>query len=605
MLTFAVFEENAPSYVRSGSGGWPLRHAHLFGPDDVPVQAEVRCAGGIIRCEKRGTESAGICLQYPLDAPDLGGLPGAFPSSGSLATGGAGEGGATDAGSPGSDGGVVTLQTCLLPEREQPYLLSLELARHRLMLVLNKLEDWALFDLPADDGRMQLFERARRAFTEALVAHATDAARNGGENPYTAESDRLARRALSLAVEASEAITLHQARAQFGKRMSGELAAAAARIGTPANALTDHEAAESRNALIGSVGVILPSPPQVGAVVSPESFTPQLCKAVSLGCDFMTIPMRWVEMEPTEGKYLFAKTDKWIEWAVRSAKVPLVGGPIVDFRRGSVPEWLYIWEHDYETLRELVYEHVKNIVTRYRRTIGTWTVCSGLHVNSNFTFSLEQVMDLTRLVVMVVRKLQPSGKIQVQIDQPWGEYYAYSPRAVPPMMYAEMIGQAGINPDLFSIRVEMGQPEPGRSTRDLMAFSAMLDRFAALDKPLSIGAVCVPAAPAPGTDAEVGSQMEPGYWRKPWSPESQAAWMTGIMGIAVSKPYVHSVCWDELYEPPARPGTNDPESHHHALLDRSGTPRPAFWRLAEIRQAIRAKSSPLLLAGTPNAGSLA
>lgn len=591
MLSFAVLEQSAPGYVGTGSSGWPLRHAHLFGPDDVPLQADIRCSGGIIRCEKRGTESAGISLQYPLDLPDLGGLTSAVGAAGTHDSG---------AGS----GGVITLQTCLLPEREQPYLLSLELARHRLMLVLNKLEDWALFDLPADDSRMQLFERARRAFTEALVAHATDAKQNGSENPYSVETDRLARRALSLAVEASEAITLHQARAQFAKRMSGELAAAAAKIGTPANALTDHEAAESRNALIGSVGVILPTAPQVGAVVSPENFTPQLCKAASLSCDFITIPMRWVDMEPTEGKYLFAKSDKWIEWAVRSAKVPLVGGPIVDFRRGSVPEWLYIWEHDYETLRELVYEHVKNIVTRYRRTIGTWTVCSGLHVNSNFTFSLEQVMDLTRLMVMVVRKLQPSAKIQVQIDQPWGEYYAYSPRAVPPMMYAEMIGQAGINPDLFSLRVEMGQPEPGRSTRDLMAFSALLDRYAALDKPLSVGAVSVPAAPAPGTDPEVGSQMDPGYWRRPWSPEAQAAWMTSIMGIAVSKPYVHSVCWDELHEPPPRPGVNDLESQNHALLDRAGVPRPAFWRLGEIRQAIRAKQSPLSLGESPRAGSL-
>ncbi len=585
MLSFAVLEQNVPQYVGPGNSGWPLRHAHMFGPDDVPVQADIRVAGGIIRCEKRGTESAGLSLQYPLDPPDLEGLNGAVRSVG------------------GGSGGVVTLQTCLLPEREQPYLLSLELARHRLMMVLNKLEDWALFDLPADDNRMRLFERARAAFTQALVAHATDAKSNGTENPYSAETDRLARRALSLAVEASEAIALHQAVVQFGKRMTGELAAAAAKIGTPANALTDHEAAESRNALMGTVGVILPSAPQVGAMVSPEVFAPHLCKAVSVACDFVTIPMRWVEMEPTEGKYLFAKSDKWIEWAVRTAKVPLVGGPIIDFRRGSVPEWLYIWEHDYETLRELVYEHVKNIVTRYRRTIGTWTVCSGLHVNSNFTFSLEQVMDLTRLVVMVVKKLQPGAKVQVQIDQPWGEYYAYSPRAMPPMMYAEMIGQAGINPDLFSVRLEMGQPEPGRSARDLMSISAILDRFATLDKPLSV-AISVPAAPAPGTDPEVGSQMEPGYWRQKWSPEAQAAWMTQVAGVAVSKPYVHSVCWDELYEPPPRPGTNAPESHDHTLIDRGGTPRPAFWRLVEVRQAVRAKKSPLTLGDTPQPGSL-
>ena len=31
-------------------------------------------------------------------------------------------------------------------------------------------------------------------------------------------------------------------------------------------------------------------------------------------------------MDPTEGRYVFSKTDRWIEWAVGTAKLPLVGG---------------------------------------------------------------------------------------------------------------------------------------------------------------------------------------------------------------------------------------------------------------------------------------
>lgn len=52
--------------------------------------------------------------------------------------------------------------------------------------------------------------------------------------------------------------------------------------------------------------------------------------------------------------------------------MPIVAGPVIDLRRGNVPEWLYMREHDYETLRELVYEHVKNLVTRYRHAL--WNV---------------------------------------------------------------------------------------------------------------------------------------------------------------------------------------------------------------------------------------
>ena len=168
------------------------------------------------------------------------------------------------------------------------------------------------------------------------------------------------------------------------------------------------------------------------------------------------IAMRWVDMEPTEGKYLFGKTDRWIEWAVRQARLPIVGGPIVDFRRGCVPEWLYIWEHDYETLRELVYDHVQQIVTRYRRTVSRWSVCSGLHVNTNFKLSFEQIMDLTRLCVLVVKKLHPAAKIEVDIAQPWGEYLAQREQTRSPFLFADELIRSGLHLAGLDLELVMG-----------------------------------------------------------------------------------------------------------------------------------------------------
>lgn len=587
MLRFVVFEHSADGSSSRLHPAWPLRHACAFGNDDVPVQAEIRAEPGEIVCETRGNESTGLSLQFPVD-----------PVSD--------DAGASSPVSSGSSLGLITLQTCLLPQRERPYLLSLELARHRLMLVLNKMEDWALFDVAPDDPAMALFERARRAFTDALVL----AARTQAEGEFSAEADRLSRRALSMALEAGERITLWHATRQFARRSSGELAAAAAKIATPANALTEHESAQSRNALIGNVGVILPTQAQVGVSVNPTNFGPALAKAVTLSADFLCMPMRWIDMEPTEGKYLFGTTDRWIEWAVRTARLPIVGGPLVELRRDCVPDWLYIWEHDYETLRELVYEHVKNLVTRYRRTVGTWTVCSGLHVAGNFALSFEQVMDLTRLAVMVVRKLQPSAKVQVQIDQPWGEYVAKSSRSIPPLMYAEMVLQAGINPDLLALRVEMGQPEPGQSTRDMTAFSALLDRYAALERPLAVSAISVPSRGPDPESLGLNGEMDPGYYRQAWSAQGQVDWMTRAMAIAAAKPFVHSVCWHELYDvaPPAgvAGATGKPagEMTYDGLIDASGEAKPALWRLAEIRQSIRAKKSPLTLPERPAAQTL-
>jgi hypothetical protein len=282
---------------------------------------------------------------------------------------------------------------------------------------------------------------------------------------------------------------------------------------------------------------------------------------------------------------------------------------VIEFRPRSVPEWLYIWEHDYETLRELVYEHVKNIVTRYRRTVGTWTIASGLHVSTNFSLSYEQVMDLTRMCVMVVRKLQPSARVVIEIDQPWGEYYAENPRSVPPLTYAEAISQAGINADLFGLRVEMGQPEQGHGTHDLMAFSALLDRYATLERPLCISALSAPSEPldqggaggaaSAGGAGEAGRGStgggEAGYWRTPWSPEAQCRWMTNLMAIAASKPYVHSICWHELYDSPK----GSMAYRGDGLIGPNGQAKLSMTRLAEIKQALREKRSPLDLPPVP------
>ena len=135
------------------------------------MQADILFEDGCIRCVKSSNDAAGIALQFDLDQ-----LAEAEPGVDRL--------------------GIMTLHTCLLPDREEPYLLSLELARRRIMTFLNKLEDWGLFDISPDDPVMQMFERARQAFTDALVAH------RNGDGGFSAEADRLARRALALAVDA-------------------------------------------------------------------------------------------------------------------------------------------------------------------------------------------------------------------------------------------------------------------------------------------------------------------------------------------------------------------------------------------------------------------
>ena len=437
MLRFLVFDASGAEPDRV------LKHAHLIGPDSAPVAGEIGFAGGLVDCSKSNPDSVGLALQVGLDASGL------LPVLGDSYDDPDGDG------SPNQPPGVLTLQTCLLPERERPYLLSLELARHRIMLFYHKLEQWQLVDLPADHVAMERFEQARGLFMQALAKqHAVEAASdptshatgdttgdptidvpiaNGNIHGHglSAEADKLALRSLFLAVEAGERLALEQARRDFVPRASGaiyERALESAREAGhgPSRAGTPVEIEDTGMQAISG-------PPLVGCAVSPGSFTEVAREVAAQSLDFVRMPMRWVEMEPTEGRYQFKGTDQWIEWAVRKAKLPVVAGPLIDFRPSCVPQWLYIWENDYETLRDYVCEHIKNLVTRYRRTVSRWTVLTGVHVNDNFHFSFDQMMDLTRIAVTLVRKLDPTSKIFVEIAQPWGEYYTSNRRSLPPL----------------------------------------------------------------------------------------------------------------------------------------------------------------------------
>ena len=65
--------------------------------------------------------------------------------------------------------GAFILETTRLPPREKPYNLNVELARFRLMKIVQKQEDWNLFDLPkGENGSSRQAAEAQMLFADAL-----------------------------------------------------------------------------------------------------------------------------------------------------------------------------------------------------------------------------------------------------------------------------------------------------------------------------------------------------------------------------------------------------------------------------------------------------
>lgn len=489
MLTFAVYDSSGPARE------FDLAHSHLIGQDDIPTAGEINFEGGLINCQRRSADSTALAVLYSLET-----------------------------------GGRLLLQTCLLPMRERPYLLSLELARHRIKQFLVKLEDWLLYNLEPSHPVMALWEDARQVFTQATILESTD----------PVEADRLARQALERAFTASEQLALMHADILLAKRFASGM---------------------------------MPNAP-LGCIVHQSKFAEPLTKVLAQSFDFFSIPIRWREVEPEEGEYDWSRLDRWMEWAA-GTRFPVVAGPIIDFRKHSVPEWLYVWEHDYDTTHDLLHEHIETIVRRYKSVVSVWSVASSLHINENFTLAYDQLMDLTRMALALVKQLHTGARTMIEITELFGEYFAGNPRSVPPAAYADVLAQSGFKLDMIGLSLPFGSDRPGKASRDLLQISSLLDRYLALDLPVVVSGIGVPSGPHRSDRPEAG-----GFWRRPWSVETQSDCLSKLVAIALSKPFISSVAIQEFYD---HPGSEIPGS---GLITATGRAKPALARMADARREI-------------------
>jgi hypothetical protein len=281
--------------------------------------------------------------------------------------------------------------------------------------------------------------------------------------------------------------------------------------------------------------------------------------------------MPWKHVEPNEGEYQYGEIDNWMAWAAKARK-PVHAGPLLDFGDGALPEWLYIWEHDFDSLREMICEHVQRMVRRYGKQVKVWNVVSGLHAQSSFSLSFEQLMELTRISCFLVKQLVPRSQVMIDLVLPWGEYYSHNQRTIPPLLYADMASQSGIKFDSFGVHVQMGSETEGLYVRDLMQISSLLDEFMKFGKNVHVTACGVPSGAANPDDLAAG-----GLWHAPWSQRLQAEWLQAFYRIAISKPYIDTVCWRDLADAEPRTPPNG------GLCDKELSPKLAYRELRNFK----------------------
>ena len=437
---------------------------------------------------------------------------------------------------PLNGGGRMMLETSRLTERNKPYILQLELLRGRLMRISQKREDWGLYDFEGTDEIAHDIDASRDKLIEGLQA----------DKPEDAAS--ISEAGLVLSLNASERLTAFHAEIFLNRRKQ-----------------------------IGGFPRRL-----LGAGIDISCTNDSYRKRLLDAFDYVHVPINWREVEPREKEFNWKPLDQWIEWTSKH-RVPVRGGPLVSFAPDAIPDWLHIWEHDFDAVRDLVYEHIRRIIGRYGQYIHVWDVISGMHANNCFSFSFEQLMELTRMATAVTKQMAPRALSVIDIITPWGEYYATNQRTIPPMLYAEMAIQSGINFDVFGVHCNFGVDASGYHVRDLFQISSMLDRFACFGKPVHLTGIGVPSGAGKDPHDAWKGEKSPaagGAWHKQWNEETQKAWLRRVYHIALSKPFVEALTWCDFAD------TDKHVLPHGGLLRSDFRTKPAYQEILNIRKEL-------------------
>jgi len=457
LLKFLVFkDETVPLEL-------DIKGSYLIGSDDVPIRGQVRFNEGLIVCQKNTDEAAALAIMWE--------VPGA---------------------------GKFLLQTTRLPDREKPYVLNVELARCRLMRILQKLEDWGLFDYPQTQKISEALEGSRKAFIKALQ-----------NDNFPAKAAEFADQSLQLSLEAGDALArFHASRMLVPRLQNGNF---------------------SRRLF--------------GCQLNTGTPTEPLSNEILTSLNFVQIPISWADLQPSRQQFNLGPLDRWFEFLLKR-RVTIKLGNVISFSEQNLPAWLKGKSIEFDLIRDLVYEYLTTIANRYGKYIRSWNIISGIHADNYFNFNFEQILDICRLASLRAKQLCPRATSVIEITHPWGEYYASNARTIHPYLFSDMLAQSGINFDAFAVRLVFGSAKEGHYLRDFFQLSALIDRYAILGKPLHI-TTCVPSQTGEEIEGKE-PKTDAGFWESPWSPEVQSRWFEVFCQLALSKPQVESITWDSL-----------------------------------------------------------
>jgi hypothetical protein len=472
-----------------------LDQIHMCGQEDLPWFARVYFSGEHLVVERNETESGRVFVPWRIGQHN-----------------------------------PLLVGTGTLMERDEPYLLEVELARGMCNTLRNQLSQWEMMGLVISKGLSNsvqegVVEFARAATTQDDVATAADWAKRSLNTTFTA-MDRLS------SEYTEQALKLRRAQQRpivswFGVRLGD-----------------DRPNTKASRQLVNTFNMV-------------------------------SLPLSWRSIEAVEGRRVWDDVDAQVEWA-HSAGMRISAGPILELDDRGVPDWTYLWEGDFDNLVSFMLDHVRAVVERYRGKVHLWQVASRMTHGHALGLDEEARLQVAARAITTVRQLDPTTPLVVNFDQPWAEYLATQQLDLAPLHFADALVRADLGLSGIGLEMNVGYHPGGSLPRGPLAISRLIDTWSLLELPLLV-AVTSPSASHedPNTNGKV-KVISGGDGQV--TPESQKEWIERFVPLLLAKNAVQIFLWNQL---------SDAAPHHYphgGLFDASNKAKPALEALKKIRQ---------------------
>jgi hypothetical protein len=425
--------------------------------------------------------------------------------------------------------GELMLSTANLIERQDPYLLPLELARGTVNRLRNQASAWQMAGLTLLDGLEDKIHQATTALAHAATMQ--------DDLPTAVQA---ANDSLQLALSAlNQLAEQYSAQALAARRQTGPLSTLlACRLDEVPEGKAARKITEAFNAVV--------------------------------------VPFTWRTVEPNSGELSWDHYERLVDWA-NEQNLKVLGGPLVQLDKRSLPDWIYLWEEDWEELESYLLSHVMAVVNRFKNRVHLWNVAGRINVDGALKIDEEQVLRLTVDAIDTVRSNDPRTPMIVSFDQPWSEHLAERDRDLPPTHFADTLARAELGVAGFGLEMNWGYWPDATPPRDGVELSRLIDRWTALGHPLLVS-LTVPSS--------AGADPQARHPAKPLADAAlnipSAAWQRHVieqlLPLLLAKNSVQAIVWNQWTD------THPHEFAHGGLINAVGKAKPALRALTALRR---------------------